>query len=148
MACQWEAFSNLMRYWNFPATILFGFCVAGCSGAGDGTVFYSLSGTVTLDGQPVKSGDLSFEPDASKGNQGPGILADVQEGRFTTPSGYGTVGGPHRIRLSPKPLESGSSAELAAAQFPSVTIEQDLPKQKSTTTLEFQSPKKKTSTSR
>jgi hypothetical protein len=40
----------------------------GCGG--EGSKFVPVSGKVTLDGQPLPAGSISFQPDASQGNSG------------------------------------------------------------------------------
>ncbi|MEX1042636.1 MAG: hypothetical protein WDZ51_18525 [Pirellulaceae bacterium] len=74
-------------------------CV-GCGGV-DGNGRNRVSGTVTLDGQPIPNGMISFEPDFNKGNTGPQGIAPIHEGRFDTnsPGGRGIIGGPHRVRI-------------------------------------------------
>jgi hypothetical protein len=49
------------------------------------------------EGEPVPFGFVRFEPDASKGNTGPGAGAQVKNGEFSTAKGKGIVGGPHQI---------------------------------------------------
>lgn len=61
---------------------------------------YELSGQVTFKGQPVPVGTIVFVPDESKGNRGPGTSAGIADGRYRTPLGQGTIGGPHKVRLS------------------------------------------------
>ena len=69
--------------------------LAGCGG--DGLRRYTVSGNVTYDGKPIPFGFVRFEPDASKGNTGPGAGAQVKNGEFTTPNRKGIVGGPHQV---------------------------------------------------
>jgi len=45
-------------------------CSAGC-GDSSGPKLVPVAGKVTVDGQPVKAGTLSFRPDKSKGNMSP-----------------------------------------------------------------------------
>ena len=68
----------------------------GCGGA-SGPARYPLSGTVTYDGEPVPVGFIHFVPDVERGNSGPAAGAAIERGRFSTPRGKGTVGGPHRV---------------------------------------------------
>ncbi len=72
----------------------------GCGGH-DGPERFSVSGTVTFHGKPVPAGYVYFTPDASRGNKGPQGYAEINNGRYTTAaSGKGTVGGPHKVRIS------------------------------------------------
>lgn len=73
--------------------------VAGC-GKSDGPQRYSLSGQVTYGGQPVPAGQIVFEPDSSANNKGPQGYADIKDGKYRTEPGKGTVGGPHRVRIT------------------------------------------------
>jgi len=71
---------------------------AGCTG-GD-LARYDVSGRVTYRGQPVPAGTIIFEPDDSKGNEGPQGIAPIVQGRYdTSQGGKGTVGGPHRVTI-------------------------------------------------
>ena len=72
--------------------------VAGC-GAGSFPL-HDLSGAVTYHGQPVTCGYLVFTPDAAKGNNGPGTSAEIENGRFKTRPGEGTIGGPHIVSIN------------------------------------------------
>jgi hypothetical protein len=72
---------------------------AGC-GSDGGPTRYDLSGKVTYGSQPVPAGYIVFAPDTSQGNTGPGAQADIKDGRYQTPPGQGTVGGPHRLTIS------------------------------------------------
>ncbi|MBA4189269.1 MAG: hypothetical protein C0467_14830 [Planctomycetaceae bacterium] len=70
-------------------------------GCGGGVERHSVSGAVTLGGQPVPAGEITFEPDASKGNNGPGSVARIRNGRYQTEPGLGLVGGPYIARIIP-----------------------------------------------
>ena len=61
---------------------------------------YKLSGTVTYDGQPVPVGEIVFMPDPAEGNRGPGVLADIKEGRYEMPLNKGHIGGAYVARLT------------------------------------------------
>ena len=78
---------------------LLGMLVLGCSGS-SGPPRYPVEGSVTYDGKPVPAGQIVFEPDSTAGNQGPASYATIDHGRFATPRGKGTVGGPHRVRIT------------------------------------------------
>lgn len=75
-------------------------CTIGFVGcAPGGPTRYEVSGEVTLNGQPAPLGRISFQPDASVGNDGPGATAIVKEGRFKTASGKGVSAGPHLVNI-------------------------------------------------
>ena len=72
---------------------------AGCGPSTDGPVRYQISGTVTYDDKPVPNGFVSFAPDTTAGNKGPGGGAPIEQGRFKTDATRGTVGGPHVVKI-------------------------------------------------
>lgn len=49
--------------------------LSGCSGK-DGTETYAVSGTVTFNGQPIKTGDIVFEPESSEVPPDAGQIVD------------------------------------------------------------------------
>lgn len=92
----------MQRAWKNPwhwtlMFALFALC-AGC-GRSDGPQRYDLSGLVTYAGQPVPAGMIVFAPDHEAGNEGPGTVVEFTDGRYRTPRGRGTVGGPHVVRI-------------------------------------------------
>lgn len=105
--------------------------MVGCSGA-DGPERFSLSGTVTYDGQPVPHGTIHFEPDAARGNPGPSGSGEIKDGKYQTNPGRGMIGGPHMVRISGydgKPPD-GPEAEIfphGMPLFDEQLIEADLP---------------------
>lgn len=74
--------------------------IVGCGGNTDGPPRYQVSGTVTLNGQPVPVGEISLTPDTDKGNSGPGSVARIVDGKYHTESGMGIVGGPYTVSIS------------------------------------------------
>lgn len=69
----------------------------GCGGDGR----YTVSGKVTYAGKLVPVGEIAFEPDASRGNRGPGSLARIKAGQYSTEPGMGVVGGAYEVRITP-----------------------------------------------
>ena len=114
--------------------------ICGCSGSSEPP--YEISGTVTFEGQPVPVGFIHFMPDSSRGNSGSAGGAPIQDGKYVTASGKGTVGGPHRVEIegfddiafdTPEgPWPDGKPL------FPRYRVEVDLPK--SATTKDFDVP--------
>lgn len=80
------------------ATVL-AFLAAGCGGSSNGPERYRVQGKVTYNGEPVPAGRISFEPDASLGNKGPGSLIEFSNGGYRTPSDRGIVGGAYVVRI-------------------------------------------------
>jgi len=71
--------------------------LAGCGGADDG--LYDLSGTVTLDGKPVPTGEVILEPDSKEGNAGPSSMAQIKDGNFSLTAEQGIVGGKYNVTI-------------------------------------------------
>lgn len=91
--------TNLLSIPRSLLVLLALYFVGGCGSAPDGPPRFQISGSVTFDGKPVPKGFITFEPDGSKGNKGPGGGAAIANGRFKTEAGKGVVGGPHVVRI-------------------------------------------------
>ncbi len=61
---------------------------------------YSLEGKASYNGKPIPRGMVVFSPDSSKGNNGPGAIAIIKDGQYSTEAGKGIVGGFHEVRIS------------------------------------------------
>ena len=111
--------------------------LAGC-GSSDSSRF-DLSGTVTYDGKPVPVGYMVFASDSAAGNAGPGAQADIRDGKFSTPTGRGTIGGPHVVSIfgfDGKPYQMAEDGEappminpMGKPLFETVTMKVDLPEE-------------------
>jgi hypothetical protein len=55
--------------------------LAGCS---DRVERVRVSGQITFQGKPVPYGNITFEPDRTKGNQGPQGYAQIRDGQYDT----------------------------------------------------------------
>ena len=114
-----------------PALIV----LVGC-GSGELPRF-DLSGTVTYNGKPVPAGYMVFASDSAAGNTGPGAQAEIHDGKFTTPPGLGTIGGPHLVSIygfDGKPYQEQnvpvkSVIPLGMPLFKTVTLKVDLPEE-------------------
>ena|SRR5438132_1264850 len=73
---------------------LMGTLLCGC---GDGFPQTHFSGKVTLDGQPIPDGTVSFSPDGTKGSQG---IAEIKGGRYDTRKARGYAGGPTLVYIT------------------------------------------------
>lgn len=74
--------------------------ILGCGQSGP--VKYTVNGSIEMpDGKPVPAGEISFEPDASAGNTGPGSMAQIKDGKYTLSRDQGVVGGAYAITISP-----------------------------------------------
>jgi hypothetical protein len=59
--------------------------VPGCNRGGTERV--PVSGKVTFQGKPVPYGNITFEPDREKGNQGPQGYVKIQDGKYDSAVG-------------------------------------------------------------
>lgn len=131
---------------SIACAVLIGFASSGCgsSGADEGPTRFDVSGTVTFNGAPVPAGTVLFQPDTSRGNDGPQGVATIFDGKFNTTEagGRGTVGGPMVIQitgLSSNEPDPENPLKPIPQLFTDYEIRQELPKQE--TTLDFQVPK-------
>lgn len=112
---------------NAAFAVLLGI-LAGCGEQGPKR--FRVSGTVTHAGGPVQLGRVVFEPDTSRGNNGPQGFAPVENGRFDTvgPHCKGAVGGPTIVRIDGFELETGEDvAASGKLLFPTYAEAIDLP---------------------
>jgi hypothetical protein len=72
-------------------------CLTVC-GCGSGQ--YPISGTVQHGGKPVPCGEIVLTPDPDKGNSGPGLVLQIENGSFQSAGPRGQVGGAYIARIS------------------------------------------------
>jgi hypothetical protein len=82
--------------------------LAGCGG---GVGRLPLEGAVTYKGEPVAFGQIYFDPDAGKGNNGVQGAADIEDGRYRTLPDLGPAAGPHVARVTGYARKPTSPAE-------------------------------------
>lgn len=70
----------------------------GCGGE-TGPARYAVSGTVKLDGQPLKNGRVSFVPVVEPGSPGPSAFGDVKAGEYQIPQEGGAIEGQHSVYI-------------------------------------------------
>ncbi len=104
--------------------------VAGCGT--DGLVRYDLEGAVQYDGQPVPAGEVFLQPDASRGNAGPGSLALIKEGRYRTEPGKGIVGGAYVVRILGFDGVAVGDSATGKGLFPQYETQVEFPKEAAT----------------
>ena len=109
--------------------------IVGCGGS-DGPARYELSGSVTYRGQPVTAGHILFAPDHTQQNNGPGTHAEIENGRYQTLTGQGTIGGPHVVSISGsdgKPYDMGRQINpMGRPLFADYKVSIDLPRETAT----------------
>ncbi|MCL4203728.1 MAG: hypothetical protein KJ000_14605 [Pirellulaceae bacterium] len=91
---QWLQFAARSACWPI---VLLAVSMTGC-GASDGVDRASVSGTVTLDGQPVGEGSIVFTPTA--GTTGPMCFVPIANGAYSIAAGdRGPVVGKHKVEI-------------------------------------------------
>src|SRR3954470_20739040 len=81
-----------LRSWLVAVTI----AAAGCGGASDGLPRESISGKVTLDGQPLATGKITFVP---IGFEGPPAGAPVEGGSYSIARQEGPIPGTYSVSV-------------------------------------------------
>lgn len=61
--------------------LLFAFCVVGCGGGSDQAKTGTVKGNVTLDGNPLESGKITFD----EGADVPAVTLDIKNGAYEGP---------------------------------------------------------------
>ncbi len=93
---------KLTRFLSFGLVVSY---LAGC-GASDPLARLPLSGSVNLNGTPVVSGSISFEPQGSGATTSSG--ASISAGKFSIEQEKGLPAGTYLVRVSiPKPGTGG-----------------------------------------
>ena len=81
--------------------------VTGCGGSDpNAPARAAVSGTVTLDGQPLAAGVIRFIP--TKETKGPKTTATIEDGVFTLPAEFGPLAGRNRVEI--ESLDNGGFA--------------------------------------
>ncbi len=100
--------------------------LAGCGGD-SGPERYSITGKVTFQGQPVPAGRITFTPDASQGNEGPGAIAEIRNGTYATEPGKGVTGGPTVVMIAGYDGQAVPENDIGVSIFQPYTTTVDLP---------------------
>jgi len=79
----------------FVVLAAFGLAV-GCSGSGDDLPREPVSGTVTLDNQPLPNGTISFVPASGSGGGG----GTIKDGKFSIARAGGLVPGSYSVSIN------------------------------------------------
>jgi hypothetical protein len=119
-----EFFSRVWRPALFLAAIT---TLSGC-----GPTMGTVSGSVTVDGQPVTSGVISFVPADGKGTP---VTVDITSGNYTAQAAAGSK----RVQIS-APTVTGRRKEYEGPDAPLVDITEEIvpPKYNSDTELTFE----------
>jgi len=76
---------------------------AGCGGADDGLARQPIWGTVTLDGQPLANGVITFTPASGQPTQSGGVIS---AGKFSVPREQGPVVGNYSVSINSSSAEA------------------------------------------
>lgn len=83
-------------------TVALSFALALCAGCGPrGPQTFHVSGEITYKGVPLPAGEIIFDPDVTKGGDGPQGFVRIVDGKFDTalPPGRPVVAGPMELRI-------------------------------------------------
>ncbi|WP_145266672.1 hypothetical protein [Calycomorphotria hydatis] len=111
-------------------------CLPACSQQ-TGPERFRVSGTVTYEGEPVPAGSISFEPDSSKGNSGPGTLVEIHDGKFDTGTRKGVIEGAMIARIIGYDGVKLPESDLGKTIFPQKSVSLELPAEDSTQDIEL-----------
>lgn len=87
---------NLVSIFVTVVFVLVAVSAAGCSG-GDGLARVAVSGSVTIDGEPVPNGVVRFKP--AEGTEGPMANTMITDGRYDIPADQGPVAGNYTVQV-------------------------------------------------
>lgn len=92
--------------------------ITGCWNSGPQRI--DVQGTVTYKGHPVPKGVIFFDPDASKGHDGPQGHAIITNGHIDTrdTGNRGVVPGPHLVRIHGFDGVPGQELPMGKLLFP------------------------------
>ncbi len=91
--------------------------VAGCGVSADDTLTReAVSGSVTLDGQPLLKGTVQFMPTGA--NQATTGSAPIKSGAYTIPTAQGLVAGDYSVRIYSAVDAAASVADLPGEPAP------------------------------
>jgi hypothetical protein len=117
--------TKMVRRGRFPLAVLCALGLTSLVGCG-GVKRVPVAGTVTLDGQPVNGGILTFNPDAAKGNKAAiACTSPVREGRYDletvgitrSDSGSGVPLGWYKVTYTVLDLRTKKTKQQAPIHF-------------------------------
>ncbi|MCS7303630.1 MAG: hypothetical protein NZ602_00780 [Thermoguttaceae bacterium] len=74
-----------------------GLLLVGCLGCGSSSGRQAVTGTVSLDGKPLASGSINFQP--APGLKAPSAGAPIENGRFSIPADQGLLPGEYQVTI-------------------------------------------------
>ncbi len=124
------------RFGSWLAALVMVLALSGCGGSGDGLPRQALSGSVTLDGSPLKDGTIQFTP-VSEG-QGTALTAggQIKDGQYSVPQEQGLTPGTYKVSIYASSGEMQQPDEATGpGAAPKVMKELIPPKYNANTTL-------------
>jgi len=120
-------------------TLALGLGAGGCGPSGPPR--FQVSGTVTFGGQPVPAGVIYFDPDVTKGHDGPQGYAQIKDGHYDTrQEGKPVTPGPHVVRIQGFDGKSANELPLGQPLFPQAQQNRDMPAADSTQDFSIPAP--------
>ncbi|WZO97628.1 hypothetical protein EP7_004670 [Isosphaeraceae bacterium EP7] len=101
--------------------------LVGCGGELEGPPREAISGKVTLDGQPLKKGLITFTPSA--GGSDLVVSGLVIDGEYTLPRAEGPSHGPHRVDIWSKEATGKTIPDRNDPENPMVVTREIIPPQ-------------------
>jgi hypothetical protein len=98
--------------------LLWLFAAGGCAG---GDKRAAISGRVTLDGQALEAGSISFQP--IEGTQGPSAGAVIAKGSFDIPRARGPMAGVYRVEIH-APRQTGKKIAAGSPAPPGTMVDE------------------------
>ena len=86
-----------MQRWSVWFMVVVASLAIGCGGS-NGIERAAVEGTVTVDGQPLTEGTITFLP--SESTKGPLARCTINDGKFGLPVSEGPVVGSHRVEIT------------------------------------------------
>ncbi len=108
---------NLVSIFISVFFVLVAVSAAGCGG-GDGLPRVAVSGSVTVEGEPVPNGVVRFKP--AEGTEGPMANAMITDGQYDIPGEQGPVAGNYEVQVQAYQDPNAAAPAPAAVARPAV----------------------------
>lgn len=105
---------NLVSTLIVAGFVLLAASVAGCGGGGDGLERVAVSGSVTINGEPVPNGVIRFKPAA--GTEGPMANTMIADGQYNIPGDQGPIAGNYEVQVQAYEDPNAASAPTTSAR--------------------------------
>ncbi len=113
--------SLLIGFTRLVVPVALSLVAVGCGYKPDLPPTAEVSGTVTVDGQPLPGAMIQFVPDAQKGTKGAaGVAASDEKGHFevTTAGVKGALVGSHKIRVEARAKPKNETETMPPSLIP------------------------------